>query len=768
MKKKALTLSAILVVIFCASIAKAVEPWPGEPWQQSTVLTSLDSDLQNNLSGAHWNEATRTLWLCLNGPAKFWALVEDGNGSFKVDTQNGSRAEWTVVGDLEGITQVDLEESSVYVMDESQGTIRKYSVSAPGAAVLQRQWNISPHIPVYSGGAGPEGIAFVPDSSLQLNGFVDANGQAYTSQNGMGGLMFVAHQRGGAVYAFDLDANSNTFDFVGAYKTSRTESSGLEFDRSSGKMYVWHNTNGNFIEVTDLTSFVGADGQRHFTSIKEYQGPKGGNLEGIALTPASSGENSFFTTDDDNQNGAALMWFQHFEPEVLGADTYSTNQQTPLAVALPGLLQNDFGVDTAMLVDEPIHGSLQDLSAGDSFDGSFVYQPNPSYAGKDIFTYASANGGEEVKVEINITPVQTLTIPIAASVNDVEERADGSMYTNSSDLELVKENTVQTVGLRFTGVNLPANATLLKAYIQFTTDEVKNEAADLKIEAEAVASAASFITERYNLSSRPRTEANVQWQPQTWLAINEAGEKQQTSDLRPLIEELLQQPGWQPGNNIAFIISGSGKRVARSFDKSPGMAPRLVVEYVTDSEQPVEAALSSVAVRVSSDMNDVEERADGSMYTNSSDLELVTDGGVQTVGMRFESLSIPAGAEIVSASIQFTVDEVSSVATELSIQAEDAANAAAFGTNVHNVSNRTLTSSVVEWSPEAWTIVGEAGDKQKTPDLSAMVQDIVDRNDWQSGNAMVFVITGSGKRTAESYRGSPAQAPLLRVEFRTN
>ena len=53
----------------------------------------------------------------------------------------------------------------------------------------------------------------------------------------------------------------------------------------------------------------------------------------------------------------------------------------------------------------------------------------------------------------------------------------------------------------------------------------------------------------------------------------------------------------------------------------------------------------------------------------------------------------------------------------------------------------------------------------QTPNMSNVVQEIVNRGGWSSGNAMVFIISGSGHRTAESYDGSTSKAPLLHIEY---
>jgi hypothetical protein len=46
-----------------------------------------------------------------------------------------------------------------------------------------------------------------------------------------------------------------------------------------------------------------------------------------------------------------------------------------------------------------------------------------------------------------------------------------------------------------------------------------------------------------------------------------------------------------------------------------------------------------------------------------------------------------------------------------------------------------------------------------------VIQEIVSRPGWVSGNALALIVTGSGKRTAESFNGDAAGAALLHVEY---
>lgn len=175
--------------------------------------------------------------------------------------------------------------------------------------------------------------------------------------------------------------------------------------------------------------------------------------------------------------------------------------------------------------------------------------------------------------------------------------------------------------------------------------------------------------------------------------------------------------------------------------------------------------VKSVDVRIANGKSDVEERADGSMYIGSTDLELVTDSSVQTVGMRFGNVSIPKGAIIVHAYIQFKVDQASTTATSLTIKGEAKANASAFSTSSRNVSSRAKTASAVVWSPSAWSKVGAQGADQRTPNLAPVIQEIVNQSGWASGNALVLFINGNGKRVAESYEGNASGAPLLHIDY---
>jgi hypothetical protein len=59
--------------------------------------------------------------------------------------------------------------------------------------------------------------------------------------------------------------------------------------------------------------------------------------------------------------------------------------------------------------------------------------------------------------------------------------------------------------------------------------------------------------------------------------------------------------------------------------------------------------------------------------------------------------------------------------------------------------------------------------KVRTPDLSHLVNGIINRPDWSEGNAIVFVISGEGRRVIEAFDSRadelPSVPPQLEVYF---
>ena len=151
--------------------------------------------------------------------------------------------------------------------------------------------------------------------------------------------------------------------------------------------------------------------------------------------------------------------------------------------------------------------------------------------------------------------------------------------------------------------------------------------------------------------------------------------------------------------------------------------------------------------------------SNGSVNLEGYGIKMVESWSNQKIGLRFRDLEIPQGATILSASIQFTAkDEDEGVGDcNLDFEGDDSDDAAPFEDENMNFSNRNKTSIEIEWEPDQWLIRDFASDKQKTPDLSGIVQEIVNRSGWEYGNNMAFIIHGNGLRSSHNFEsGFPA------------
>jgi type IV pilus assembly protein PilY1 len=209
--------------------------------------------------------------------------------------------------------------------------------------------------------------------------------------------------------------------------------------------------------------------------------------------------------------------------------------------------------------------------------------------------------------------------------------------------------------------------------------------------------------------------------------------------------------------NILVMLDNSGSMNFNAYGSYPG-------DYGIVSDAPY----GSVDVRVRQSEDDSEEQtSNGYSYYNHTDLDLGdfstgTSASGSIVGVRFQNVSIPQGAKINSAYIEFTAYDADTETTDHIIYGEAVDHATQFTTATYDISGRSVTSASVSWAGEESWVGGTA---YLTPDVSTIVQEIVDREGWGSDNAMVFMIKGAGKRDAMSYDYSSSNAPRLVVEY---
>ena len=189
-----------------------------------------------------------------------------------------------------------------------------------------------------------------------------------------------------------------------------------------------------------------------------------------------------------------------------------------------------------------------------------------------------------------------------------------------------------------------------------------------------------------------------------------------------------------------------------------------------------EQVVSAFETRISQSSDDAAERSDnGKVMLTNQWLDLtynITNGGLQLIGVRFQNIAIPQKAEITRAYIQFTTAIPYDYESLLYVVGEDVDHASTYSEEKMSIRNRSYyLDAYAEWIPEIWSVEEESGEKQRTPDLSAIVQHLVNRTGWKENNAMAFVFQAGENgalRIAYSYDGKPAGAPILHIEYKVN
>ena len=195
----------------------------------------------------------------------------------------------------------------------------------------------------------------------------------------------------------------------------------------------------------------------------------------------------------------------------------------------------------------------------------------------------SAEPGAPGGVTQGALDVQRVVMRVTADEQAPEEEDDGDVEFADDDLDMGEDDGQQVVGLRFVGVPLPQHATIVNAYIKFRSEESDDETGTIWIDVEDTGDSAAFEEDDYNLTSRTTTGSPVSWRQDYAWRGSAACPLQETPSLNALLQHVVDDGDWSPGNAVTFLFWGDAERDACSFDDDECTAPALHVEYVDRS-----------------------------------------------------------------------------------------------------------------------------------------------------------------------------------------
>lgn len=144
---------------------------------------------------------------------------------------------------------------------------------------------------------------------------------------------------------------------------------------------------------------------------------------------------------------------------------------------------------------------------------------------------------------------------------------------------------------------------------------------------------------------------------------------------------------------------------------------------------------------------------------------MAADGYSWSIFARITGITIPQGSTIDSATIHFH-NPVSNSATGKSVTIDgNDVNNAAIPTTEGNIRSATKTSATVNW-----TFGSISGGTLESPEIKTIIQEIVNRAGWASGNAMMLYLhtpttSSDWDLTVRTYDHSSGQAPHINITY---
>ena len=166
---------------------------------------------------------------------------------------------------------------------------------------------------------------------------------------------------------------------------------------------------------------------------------------------------------------------------------------------------------------------------------------------------------------------------ISSAYDDAEEHQDnGSVNPVREILSLTTLDGQQKIGWRFKNITIPKGSYISSARLKWISADTSSSVASWTLQSELSTDASSFITSKYNISSRPRSNQVVQWMPSSWNVEDNA---YFSPDIKHLIQQVTDQAAWKNGNDLVLMMRGTGLRTAWSYDGDPLKGAELILTY---------------------------------------------------------------------------------------------------------------------------------------------------------------------------------------------
>ena len=242
---------------------------------------------------------------------------------------------------------------------------------------------------------------------------------------------------------------------------------------------------------------------------------------------------------------------------------------------------------------------------------------------------------------VSTTPqaaTNTLSLQVSSGNGDAfQSQSGGAVNSAALYIEMVSYSIGSarySGGFRFTNVTIPKGSTINSAVFQVYVYGVAYDDPNVDIFANGVDNAKDFATEN-TIVGRVRTSNSV-----SWVATNLGAGYKSSPDIKSVIQEVINRPGWVSGNSIALLVDGRSDSThlfwARSYEypTAGGSAAKLTIVYTpptptanikaNGSDGPITIAYNSPATISWSSTNATSCSVSPAGWTGTSNLGIST------------------------------------------------------------------------------------------------------------------------------------------------
>ncbi|MBC1501336.1 hypothetical protein HB943_12055 [Listeria weihenstephanensis] len=359
------------------------------------------------------------------------------------------------------------------------------------------------------------------------------------------------------------------------------------------------------------------------------------------------------------------------------------------------------------------------------------------------------------------------SIPLAKKEYTVKAGTDDAAVTSTSvnststglNLNGVLNAVPQSTFVRFADVSIPEDAVITKAHLVFTTRDASSTPTNFTVTGE-IGNGDAFATTVDSFNNRKLTNSAIKTATPAKVAANDLVN---TDDLTPIIEEMRSaNPDLK---NLVFKVDGdkTGAYIARSYESSAAMAPKLVLEYYSGS--------GDFSGQVATASDDAEEYGTAKAIELNASLRI---GGYYAASLvpaykdisafRFANVTIPESAEIEDAYMEFTADATTAnkVSSNLEIRSE-LGNPETYKSIVGDITSREYGNLAVKYSQPAFATANQTV-------RTANLKDIINENrlaGWKDGQAMAFRLDGDNY-IGSVFQGGSAKSARLIIKYKNS